>query len=144
MNKFWVIVAFSIFFFSCDIRKNKNKTDVLSSNTTAQVFKDSTTIQMIDSVYNFGKVIDGEKVEYSFRFKNTGKNALIVTAATASCGCTVPEKPEAPVKTGETGFIKVVFNSQGRVGEVHKEINVTSNAYPSFPVLELKGEVKAK
>ncbi len=142
MNKFLITVAFSCILFSCDIRKNKTKADVVAAENS-QGFKDSTSVEMIDSVYNFGKVTDGEKVEYSFRFKNSGKNPLIVTNATASCGCTVPEKPEAAVKPGETGFIKVVFNSQGRVGTTHKEINVTSNAYPAFPILQLKGEVIA-
>lgn len=140
MNKFLIVLVFSCVLFSCDIRNNKSKTDVAASDS-AKTFKDSTTVQMIDSVYNFGKVTDGEKVEYSFRFKNTGKNPLIVSEATTSCGCTVPEKPEEPIKPGETGFIKVVFNSQGRVGDQHKEVNVKSNAYPAFPVLELKGEV---
>ena len=141
MNKFLMVTVFSFTLFSCDIRKNKTKDDVKASDPSVQVFKDSTTVQIIDSVYNFGKVTDGEKVEYNYRFKNTGKNPLIITTATASCGCTVPEKPEAPVKPGETGFIKVVFNSQGRVGDVHKEITVVSNAYPVFPVLELRGQV---
>ena len=141
MNKFLMVTVFSFTLFSCDIRKNKAKDDVKASDPSVQVFKDSTTVQIIDSVYNFGKVTDGEKVEYNYRFKNTGKNPLIITTATASCGCTVPEKPEAPIKPGETGFIKVVFNSQGRVGDVHKEITVVSNAYPVFPVLELRGQV---
>ena len=136
-----MVTVFSFTLFSCDIRKNKAKDDVKASDPSVQVFKDSTTVQIIDSVYNFGKVTDGEKVEYNYRFKNTGKNPLIITTATASCGCTVPEKPEAPIKPGETGFIKVVFNSQGRVGDVHKEITVVSNAYPVFPVLELRGQV---
>jgi hypothetical protein len=144
MNKFLMILFCSCIFFACDIRKNKTKADVQASDHSAQVFKDSTTVQMIDSVYNFGKVTDGEKVEYSYRFKNTGKNPLIVSNATASCGCTVPEKPEEPIKPGETGFIKVVFNSQGRVGNANKEITVTSNAYPGFPTLELRGQVEAK
>ena len=136
-----MILILPCFLFSCDIRKNKSKTDVQAKEPSAQVFKDSTTVQMIDSVYDFGKVTDGEKVEYSFRFKNTGSHPLIVSNATASCGCTVPEKPEEPIKPGETGFIKVVFNSQGRVGEVRKEVTITSNAYPAFPYLELKGQV---
>ena len=128
--------------FSCNIRNTKNKADVLAANLSTH-FTDSTTVQMIDSAYNFGKVTDGEKVEYSYRFRNTGKNPLIVSSAVASCGCTVPEKPEEPIKPGETGFLKVVFNSKGRVGEVHKEITVTSNAYPQFPVLQLTGQVVA-
>ena len=142
MNKLVTALFLTSMIFSCDIRSMKNKADVQVANPGTK-FTDSTTVQMIDSTYNFGKVTDGEKVEYSYRFRNTGKNALIVSSAVASCGCTVPEKPEEPVKPGETGFLKVVFNSKGRVGEVHKEITVTSNAYPKFPVLKLTGQVIA-
>ena len=97
-----------------------------------QHFSDSTTVQMIDSVYNFGKVTDGEKVEYSYRFRNTGKNPLIVSSAVASCGCTVPEKPEEPIKPGETGFLKVVFNSKGRVGRCIKKLRLLQMLIPNF------------
>ena len=100
-------------------------------------------MQVLDSVYNFGKVTDGEKVEYSFRFLNTGKNPLIITSANPGCGCTVAEKPEKPVMPGETGYIKVVFNSQGRVGNAHKDVVVRSNAKPEFPLLVIQGEVLA-
>ena len=140
MNRLIIYVCITSIFFSCDIRNTRNKADAMVSNTTAQ-FTDSTTVQLIDSAYNFGNVTDGDKVEYSYRFRNTGKNPLIVSSAVASCGCTVPEKPEEPIKPGETGFLKVVFNSKGRVGEVHKTITVTSNAYPKFPELELTGHV---
>ena len=131
----------------CDIRHTKNdkeSTDAKDKDSSAMVFKDSTSVAMIDSVYNFGKVTDGEKVEFNFRFRNTGKNPLIVTSAKASCGCTIPETPDEPIAPGEIGHIKAVFNSKGRVGEVHKEITVTSNAFPSFPQLKLEGEVVAK
>ncbi len=140
MKKVMICLCILGTLFSCNIRNNKHATDVQVA-TTNQHFSDSTTVQMIDSVYNFGKVTDGENVIYSYRFRNTGKNPLIVSSATASCGCTVPEKPEQPVKPGETGFLKVVFNSKGRVGQVHKEVTVISNAYPQFPVLQLTGEV---
>jgi hypothetical protein len=142
MNKLIAALFLTCIIFSCNIRNTKNKADLQAANP-APHFTDSTTVQMIDSAYNFGKVSDGEKVEYSYRFRNTGKNPLIVSSAVASCGCTVPEKPEEPIKPGETGFLKVVFNSKGRVGEVHKEITVTSNANPRFPVLQLTGQVVA-
>ncbi len=142
MKKVFIGFLLVSVFFSCDIRNTKNKQDVQAAGS-GQPFTDSTTVQMIDSVYNFGKVTDGEKVEYSYRFKNTGKHPLIVSSAVASCGCTVPEKPEEPIKPGETGFLKVVFNSTGRVGLVHKDVTVTSNAYPQFPMLQLTGEVEA-
>jgi hypothetical protein len=142
MNKFIAVLFLSGMIFSCNIRSSKNNGDTQTSGASMN-FNDSTTVQLIDSVYNFGTVSDGEKVEYSYRFRNTGKNPLIISSAVASCGCTVPEKPEEPIKPGETGFLKVVFNSKGRVGEVHKEITVTSNAFPKFPVLQLTGQVQS-
>lgn len=142
MIKFLLALLVPVLLFSCDIRKQDARPG--EKKEPAAVFQDSTTVSMIDSVYDFGKVTDGDKVEFNYRFKNTGNHPLIVSSATASCGCTVPEKPEEPIKPGETGFIKVVFNSQGRVGVAHKEVQVISNAYPGFPILELKGEVIAK
>ena len=143
MYKALLFLLLPCLLFSCDIRNN-NKKDVQASEQTKQAVNDSTTVEIIDSVYNFGKITDGENVEFNYRFRNTGTKPLIILTATASCGCTVPEKPEEPIKPGETGFLKVVFNSQGRVGDAHKEINVTSNAKPAFPVLHLRGEVLAK
>ena len=134
-------IVLSCVLFSCDIRKNNSSADVQAADPSTQVIKDSTTVQVLDSVYNFGKVTDGEKVEYSFRFLNKGKNPLIISSANPSCGCTVAEKPEKPVMPGETGFIKVVFNSKDRVGNAHKDVVVRSNASPGFPVLTIQGEV---
>jgi hypothetical protein len=71
-------------------------------------------------------------------------NPLIISNVSASCGCTVPEKPEAPIKTGEIGVIKVKFDSNGRAGSAYKTVTVLSNAQPGFPELALKGEVTPK
>ena len=128
---------------SCDVRRK----DKIADDAEAQkilALKDSTTVQIIDTAYNFKSVTDGEKVIYSYRFKNTGTKPLVIVEATASCGCTVPQKPEKPILPGETGLIKIVFDSKGRVGEAHKTITVISNAKPEFPPLLLTGNVLAK
>lgn len=143
MCKQITIAVSIIILMSCNVRNKK----VVEKNEplTQQIeIKDPTTVQVIDSSYNFGKVEEGEVVEYNYRFKNTGSKPLIVTNVTASCGCTVPEKPEQPIKAGETGFIKVKFNSDHRVGTAHKTVTVSSNAEPTFPELLLTGEVTAK
>ena len=138
--------AFGALLMSCDVRTKDKIADNAPNvvNTLAASSAPPTTVQIIDSVFDFGKVTDGEIVEFSYRFKNTGTQPLIVSNASASCGCTVPEKPEAPIKPGETGFIKVKFSSEGRVGVAHKTVTVLSNASPAFPELLLKGEVMAK
>lgn len=92
--------------------------------------------------YDFGTIIQGEKVSYSYKFKNVGKSPLIITDATATCGCTVPEVPKEPIKPGEEGEIKVVFDSNGKSGMQDKIITVNSNAQPTTASLHLTGEIK--
>ena len=125
---------------ACDVRK----TDKMADTPVLKEVKESTTVEIIDSVYDFGKIAEGDNVEFSYRFKNSGTKPLVISEASASCGCTVPEKPEKPILPGEMGFIKVKFNSQGRPGQAHKTVQVSSNAQPGFPQLLLKGEVEKK
>ncbi|MEO6136762.1 MAG: DUF1573 domain-containing protein [Ginsengibacter sp.] len=144
MKKWMIGILASGILFSCNIRNPDKVAKMQNSATGSASIVENTSVQMIDSVYDFGSVTDGENVVFSYRFKNTGSKPLVVSSATASCGCTVPEKPEHPILPGETGFLKVVFNSTGRVGPVHKSVDVVSNASPAFPTLLLIGEVKQK
>jgi Protein of unknown function (DUF1573) len=143
MNKCILLLALITVFISCDVRrKDKIADDSATSEKQIQkALQDSTTVLLLDSVYKFGSIKEGDKVTHSFTFKNTGKNPLIITEAHASCGCTVPEKPEKPIAPGETGVIKVVFNSSGKSGHQEKSITVNSNAKPHFTDLKLIGEV---
>lgn len=127
----------------CDVR-NKDKEVSTTTANAGVVPSESTTVEIIDSIYNFGEIAEGEIVEFNFRFKNTGKAPLVVTNVSASCGCTVPEKPEQPIRPGETGFIKAKFDSDKRPGETMKTVTVTSNTAPPFPELILKGKVLPK
>jgi hypothetical protein len=153
MKKYFLLFLIPAALLSCDVkRKDKisddSKTDSLKmvqqKMMQEEALKNTTSVQIIDSAYNFGTITEGEKVEYSYKFKNTGTNPLVIFEAHASCGCTVPEKPEKPILPGETGYLKVVFNSAGKHGHNEKDINVSSNANPAFPVLKLTGEIKEK
>lgn len=131
----------TVLLVACSDRKKDRIADDISQKNE-EALKDTTTVEAIDTVYNFGTIADGDKVEYNYRFKNTGKKPLIIKNATASCGCTVPEKPEKPILPGEIGYLKVVFDSKGKAGHVEKSITVSSNANPEFPTLILTGEIK--
>ena len=138
---FFLISSLCFILTGCNVRK-KDKKAVMP---VQKEIKDPTTVQVIDSVYDFGKITEGEVVEYSYRFKNSGDKPLLITEQPhASCGCTVAERPEEPIMPGDTGFIKVKFNSESRPGEAHKTVTVSSNANPPFPELLLKGEVTGK
>ncbi len=140
-KSFWVLITV-VAIAGCDVNKADKLAGEKAKEQMTAALKDSTRVQLIDSVFNFGTIAEGEKVEHNFRFKNIGSKPLVITEAHASCGCTVPEKPEKPILAGETGFMKVVFNSKGKQGHQEKAIMVSSNASPYFPDLKLEGEVK--
>jgi len=94
--------------------------------------------------HDFGQVNEGDKVVYDFFFTNTGKSALIISSAAATCGCTVSEYPKNPLAPGKTGIIHVVFNSTGKSGMQNKTITLTTNTYKGNEELHLVGNVKPK
>ena len=86
-----------------------------------------TSIEWIDSVKSFGKINEGQQLQVSFRFKNTGDKPLVIRSVRPSCGCTAPDPPTKPIPPGEEGTINANFNSQGRLGLNNKEIYVDAN-----------------
>jgi Protein of unknown function (DUF1573) len=79
--------------------------------------------------HEFGDIVQGEKIEHTFKFTNTGTAALIITNVEVTCGCTVPKGwPRDPIMPGDKGEITVAFNSTGKVGRQNKVITVTSNS----------------
>ncbi len=86
-----------------------------------------TRIQWIDSVKDFGKVTEGQKVEVLYRFKNIGDKPLIIESVRPSCGCTVADPPKEPIAPGAEGEIKGSFDSNGKNGMQHKTLYVTAN-----------------
>lgn len=124
----------------------ESKTDAALSKTlgTTKPSKDAPIIKFEQLIYDFGVIKQGERVQYAFKFKNEGKTPLIITNATATCGCTVPEYPTTPIKPGEGGTIKVIFDSTGKEGMQDKQVTLTTNANPEAEKLHLVGEIKVK
>lgn len=103
-----------------------------------------TTIQWLDSTIDKGTINEGEKLEIVYRFKNTGNKPLIIKSAKGSCGCTVPEKPDAPIAAGKEGFIKATFDSNNRPGPNHKTVTVEANTEPAIHNLSFNVVVNKK
>lgn len=94
--------------------------------------------------HSFGRVVQGAKVDHTYRFTNQGKVDLIITDVRASCGCTVSKAwPRHPIRPGQSGEIEVTFDSEGRDGRQEKTITVVANTSPSTTGLFLHGEVVA-
>lgn len=91
--------------------------------------------------YDFGTVKEGEVVDYIFKFTNTGSFPLIISKATATCGCTVPQWPKDPIGVGESGEIRVKFNTQNRTNQQTKYVNINANTRPEVTRLKISGNV---
>ncbi|QPH39479.1 DUF1573 domain-containing protein [Pedobacter endophyticus] len=150
MKKVFLMAIAVLTFASCRNANNSNETSTLVSvgnDTTAQAQiapGDAPVIVFERDVYDFGKIAQGEKVLHEFKFRNTGKSPLIISNATATCGCTVPQIPGEPILPGKEGKINVVFNSEGKMGVQDKVVTVTSNANPNIATVHLVGEVLEK
>ncbi len=145
MKRLIVLSALVVLLASCGNNDKKvATTDATTTSTGAADAENLTTVQWLDSVQNFGKVVDGEKVIITFHFKNTGTKPLIISNVQASCGCTVPSKPEEPIAPGAEGKITAEFNSEGRVGKATKNLTVQANIKEGIANLLFEGDVLPK
>jgi uncharacterized cupredoxin-like copper-binding protein len=94
--------------------------------------------------HDFGTINEGDRVDYTYKFKNEGSADLIISDAKASCGCTIPEYTKTPVKPGDSGEIKVVFNSAGKSGLQQKTVTLTLNTETGTEMLNFKADVTPK
>ena len=77
--------------------------------------------------HDFGE-IKGEIAETEFMFTNVGKSNLIISDASGSCGCTVPDYPKEILnKTWESGKIVVKFDSNNRPDCKEKAVTLITN-----------------
>lgn len=95
-----------------------------------------------ETEHDFGNFSEEmNKVTCEFKFTNTGDAPLIITQATATCGCTRPQYPRQPVEPGESGVVSVTYNAKGRPGAFRKNVYVYTNAEPAKATLVIKGNV---
>ena len=91
--------------------------------------------------HNFGDIRDGDIVSHVFRFTNTGDAPLIISKATAACGCTVPQWPRQPIPVGGSGEIKVQFDSSNKPGMQNKVVTITANTESKVKKLLIRAQV---
>ena len=98
-------------------------------------------IQFDKTIYDFGTTSLVQQLSGTFIISNAGSALLTISKPTTSCGCTVPSYPKTPIRAGETGTIKVAFNSNGKRGFQNKNILVVANTQPNTTVIRIKAQV---
>lgn len=144
MRAIFFICILIVLFFSCGQDELETVTDLVNIPASAGEETDKSKLPVIEfetEIFDFGKITQGEKVSHTFKFKNTGKGLLLLSSVNSSCGCTVTEYSRKPIAAGQTGEIKVVFDSSGKSGAIEKTIIVISNCIPNQNVLKIKADI---
>lgn len=89
---------------------------------------------------DYGNIVQHDNGERIFSFTNTGNAPVVISNVKTSCGCTVPTYPKTPILPGETGEIKVKYDTN-RVGAFTKTITVMSNTAEPTKMLKIKGTI---
>lgn len=141
----YIIIAFSLLFtISCN---QNTSTEISATDITNTKTADGSTngalpeIKFEEETHDFGRISQGEKVAFGFKFKNTGGSNLIIASAAGSCGCTVPEYPKKPILPGEEAIVNVVFASEGKSGTVEKSVTLVTNCEPSTKIIYIKANI---
>ena len=112
-------------------------------NATPSINPNAAKFQFVTETVDYGTIEQGAEGNRTFKFKNVGKEPLIISNAVGSCGCTTPSWPKEPIKPGAEAEIKVHYDTN-RVGNFQKTVTLTSNAAEPTKQLTIKGSVTAK
>jgi hypothetical protein len=104
-----------------------------ATDTVAKIRFQSHTI-------DYDKIVQHSDGTRIFKFENFGEAPLLITHVKTTCGCTVPSYSKDPILPGETGSIRIQYNTK-RLGQFNKTILVLSNAASGTSVLKIKGRV---
>lgn len=99
------------------------------SGLTKEEMENSPVFNIENKTVDMGKIPGSSAQDVEFKFKNSGKNDLIIRYIRSSCGCTAVQQgvQGQGIKPGESSAIKAVFNSGSYKGKVTKAIYVYSN-----------------
>lgn len=117
---------------------------LLAFAVQAQTEKKGAVMEFNEKSIDFGDITQGDKVEHTFVFNNTGDTPLVISNVAVTCGCTAPNWPKQPIAPGASGELKVVFNSAGKMGKQNSVVRIYSNASEPIEKVSLISNVLPK
>ncbi|MFD2244664.1 DUF1573 domain-containing protein [Pontibacter ruber] len=141
MKKIFLSFAFAAMVAGGTMAQQQPKTQVTAPQEQA---KAGAAITFEEKEFNFGDITQGDVVEHTFKFTNTGNQPLVIERVDVTCGCTTPAWTKEPVMPGKTGFVTAKFNSAGKLGQQKKSITVHSNAADGAAYVYIVTNIKEK
>ena len=127
-------------FYGVQAQEKEHVHAIAPKQDSVTVNKNAPEIVFESEVIDYGTIEHNANGEREFKFKNTGKEPLIISNARGSCGCTVPTWPKEPIMPGESNVIKVKYSTD-RVGHFSKTVTLSSNAKTPTKTLTIQGNV---
>ena len=138
------IVALFVLGCSQSASKKVKQENVAEAAAKQEAIGDMPVMTFDRTEHDFGTINEGDVVETSFSFTNTGNSDLVILDARGSCGCTVPKYPKnTPIAPGETRDIKVKFDSANKPGNQTKTVTLTNNTERGRDIIRIKTMVTA-
>ena len=119
----FILIVFVL--FSCG-NKTINK-DTVSETINQQATNGLAEFEFTEEMHNFGTLQSGEIAVYTFEFKNSGDNNLLIKDVETDCGCIKADFSKKQILPGKTGIIEVEFDSAGLWGKQFKSIEIHAN-----------------
>ncbi len=91
-----------------------------------------------ESTIKFPKTKEGEVVEHVFVFTNTGAAPLIIDEYSVACKCTKIVLPKDPIMPGNTGEIKLTFDTEGKYYQQDRTVILAMNTRKKTAKLRFK------
>lgn len=140
-----VLLVFSLLILiSCNnSATSKVKKENVDQAESRQTTESNLPVMSFDKTeHDFGTINEGDVVETTFVFTNTGNSDLTILNAQGSCGCTVPEYPkDTPIAPGTSSEIKVKFDSSNKPGNQVKTVTLTTNTERGRDIIRIKSVV---
>lgn len=142
----FILIVFCALLSACSNGKQMEITGDMIRNPATPDGIDSTIAKPVlafdETEHDFGNLKEGEKVNYTYNFINTGKAALIISSVNPGCGCTVANFTQTPIPPMGKGEVSITFDSKDRRGLQKKRISIQANTYPAETVLWFTANVE--
>lgn len=92
-------------------------------------------------VFKADPIQEGETLEYTWNFVNTGDAPLIISDYEVSCSCTKAFFSKAPIAPKDSSSIRVTFDSNGKIGWQYRKVKLIANTKKGEEEIEFRVKV---
>ena len=141
MKQFKLVVFLLVGFFALNSHAQVKTKPVAGSDSEVKI-TEKTQITFKNAVHDFGAINEGDTVETTFEYTNTGNAPLQIQNIKASCGCTIPSNwSREPLQPGDSGSFTVKFNSNNKPNRQQKKISIICNTKKGNEYVTIKAQV---